>query len=52
MPAPVRVAAILRARKELMVVTADQKVHAISMDDLSVARQNDHLPLDTASSPN
>jgi hypothetical protein len=50
--APVRVAEILRARKQLMVVTADQKVHAIGMDDLSMARQNDHLPLDTASSPN
>jgi WD40 repeat protein len=45
--APVRVAAILRARKQLMVVTADQKVHAISMDELGMAGKNDHFPLDT-----
>jgi|HubBroStandDraft_4_1064222.scaffolds.fasta_scaffold01158_12 WD40 repeat protein len=50
--APVRVATILRERKQLMVVTADQKVHAISMDDLPVAAGNDHLPLDTRPAPN
>jgi WD40 repeat protein len=44
----VRFAEFLPGRKELLVLTADQKVHAISMDDLRADRMSGHAGVDAA----